>query len=58
MFAFKYNAHLYRLGLSHTVDCPCETDPQTPEHVLQLCPLHKEAQTQHWPQGAMLVEKI
>ena len=36
-------AHLYRLGLSHTVDSPCETGPQTPEHVLQSYPMHKEA---------------
>ena len=36
---------------------PCETGPQSPEHVLQSCPLHKDAWTQHWPQGTRLCEE-
>ena len=35
-------AHLYRHGLSHTADCPCETGPQTPELVLLFCLLHEQ----------------
>ena len=38
--------------------CPCEAGLQTTEHVLQVCPLYKEAGTQHWPQGATLAEKL
>lgn len=50
--------HLYRLGLSHTPDCTCQTGPQTPEHILQSCPLYQDARTQHWPSGATLAEKL
>ena len=31
---------------------------QTPEHVLQSCPLYKEARTHHWPQGATLAIRL
>lgn len=54
----RLRSHLYRLRLSHTDDCPCGTGPQTPEHILQSCPLHQEARTQHWPNGATLAEKL
>ena len=36
------SSQVYRLGLSHTPNCPCQTAPQTSEHILQSCPLHKE----------------
>ncbi|KAK7097475.1 hypothetical protein V1264_004448 [Littorina saxatilis] len=49
---------MHRLGLSHTPNCLCETGPQTPEHILQTCPLHQEARTDHWPQGATLQEQL
>jgi hypothetical protein len=54
----RLRAHMYRLGLSHTPDCSCETGPQTPEHVLQSCPLFQEARTQYWPHGATLAEQL
>ncbi|KAK7087964.1 hypothetical protein V1264_021950 [Littorina saxatilis] len=54
----RLRAHMHRLGLSHTPNCPCETGPQTPEHILQTCPLHQEARTDHWPQGATLQEQL
>ena len=54
----RLRAHLYRLGLSHTPDCPCETGPHTPEHILQSCPLHQETRMQLWPNGATLEEKL
>ena len=50
-------AHMQSLGLSHTENCPCDTDPQTPEHVLQSCPLHAEARLQHWPIWTTLADK-
>ncbi|XP_041371511.1 uncharacterized protein LOC121385042 [Gigantopelta aegis] len=31
-------SHLYRLRLAHTDECPCGTDAQTSEHILQSCP--------------------
>ncbi|KAK7093513.1 hypothetical protein V1264_007248 [Littorina saxatilis] len=54
----RLRAHMHRLGLSHTPNCPCETGPQTPEHILQTCPLHQEARTDHWPQGATLQDQL
>ena len=54
----RLRAHMHRLGLSHTPDCPCETGPQTPEHILQTCPLYQEARIKHWPHGATLQEKL
>ena len=54
----RLRAHMYRLGLSHSPDCPCETAPQTPEHILQECPLHQNARNQQWPSGATMAEKL
>lgn len=50
--------HMHRLGLSYTPDCPCDTGPHTPEHVLQTCPLHQDLRTQLWPNGATLADKL
>ena len=50
--------HMYRLGLSHTPECPCQTGLQTPEHILQSCPMFHEARMQQWPSGATLSEKL
>ena len=50
--------HQYRLGLSHTPECPCGTGLQNPEHILQQCPLHKEARNEIWPQGATMHGKL
>ena len=54
----RLRAHLYRLGLSPTPNCPCETGPHTPEHVLQDCPLHHDLRIQLWPEGATLGDKL
>ena len=50
--------HLCRLGLSHTDSCPCQTAPQSPEHVLQDCPLNEEARTKQWPNNTSMEEKL
>ena len=54
----RLRSHLHRLGLSHTPNCPCETGPHTPEHVLQDCPLHQDLRKQLWPDGATLAGKL
>ena len=51
-------AHMQRLGLSHTENCPCDAGQQTPEHVLQSCPLHAEARLQQWPIWTTLADKL
>ena len=54
----RLRAHLYRLGLSPTPNCPCETGLHTPEHVLQDCPLHHDLRIKLWPEGASLEYKL
>lgn len=50
--------HMCRLGLSHTNLCPCQTAPQSPEHILQECPLYKETRKKMWPNYTSVEEKL
>ena len=34
---------IYRQLVCSTTDCPCQKGPQSPEYVLQLCPLYSSA---------------
>ena len=54
----RLRSHLHRLGLSHTPNCPCDTGPHTPEHILQSCPQYQDLRTQQWPHGATIAEKL
>ena len=51
-------AHLNRIRIAHTNECPCGTKSQTPEHILQSCPLHDELRQATWPEGEDLQEKL
>ena len=51
-------SHLYRLRLAHTDECPCGTDSQTPEHILQSCPSHNTLRQETWPYPVDLNEKL
>ena len=51
-------AHLNRLHISHTDECPCGTSPQTPEHILQNCPLFVDLRQATWTEGADFQEKL
>ena len=51
-------SHIYRLGLSHTPDCPCNTSTETPERILQHCPLHHDIRVRCWLQGSAVWEKL
>ena len=51
-------SHLYRLRLAHTDECPCGTDSQTPEHILQSCPSHNSLRQETWPYPVDLNEKL
>ena len=42
---------MYRLGMAHTENYPCQTGPQFPEHVLHFCPLFREVRQHHSPQS-------
>ena len=49
---------MYRMGLSDTPDCPCGTAPQTPEHILQTCPLYHGKRIQYWPEDTPVKQKL
>nr|KAG5710959.1 hypothetical protein BaRGS_013693 [Batillaria attramentaria] len=51
-------SHLHRLRVSHTDACPCGTGPQTPDHILQLCPTFQTLRTETWPTGSTLQQKL
>ena len=51
-------SHLNRLKISHTDQCPCNTGPQTPEHVLLHCPTHETLRQQTWPEGTELQRQL
>ena len=54
----RLRAHMYRMGLSDTPDCPCGTALQTPEHILQTCPTHQAARVKHWPEHKTVQQKL
>ena len=35
--------------ISHSDECPCNTGPQTPNHILQSCPTFDALRGQTWP---------
>ena len=51
-------AHLYKLKITYTDECQCGTASQTPEHVLQNCPLFAELRQATWPEGMDFEEKL
>ena len=51
-------SHLYKLKISHTDECQCGTAPQTPEHILQNCPLLGDLRQATWPDGMDYKEKL
>ena len=47
-----------RTGISDTSLCECGQADQTPDHVLQSCPIYTERCLLIWPQGADLATKL
>ena len=47
-----------RTGISDTSLCECGQADQTPDHVLQSCPIYTERHQLTWPQGADLATKL
>ena len=54
----RLNKHLYRLGISQTALCQCQQAEQTPEHILQDCPLLGELRINMWPHPVDLKTKL
>ena len=51
-------AHLKRIGVAESSLCSCEMEDQTPQHVLQACPLLSALRTQTWPEETTLQQKL
>jgi ribonuclease HI len=55
----RLNAHLFRkLKLAPSPTCFCGLDDQTPEHILQNCPLLKTIRDKTWPTATPLSIKL
>ena len=54
----RLQAHLYRIRISHTEECPCGTSTQTQEHILQSCPQHDTLRQATWTEEVDLSEKL
>ena len=50
-------ANLYRIGRSHTDECPCGTGVQDVHHLLQRCPLYNEHRRLWWPDEVEMSQK-
>ncbi|XP_070175569.1 uncharacterized protein [Littorina saxatilis] len=51
-------AHLRRIGVAESATCDCGEGDQTPEHVLQACPLLDQLRIQAWPDPTDLRTKM
>ena len=55
----RLNSHLSKkMKLVPSSTCPCGLEDQTPEHVLQTCPLFQEQRKQVWPNATPLHTKL
>ena len=52
------NSHLKRIGVKPSPICPCGEADQTPQHVLQSCPLFLEERKQTWPTETSMKAKL
>ena len=52
------NSHLKRIGVKPSALCPCGEADQSPEHVLQFCPLFTEERQQTWPEDTPMNVKL
>lgn len=54
----RLRAHMHRLKLAPTPQCTCGTGLQTPEHVLQTCPLLDKTRKDTWATQTTLCNKL
>ena len=55
----RLNAHMFRkLKLAPSPTCPCGLEDQTPEHVLQTCPLLQGLRETTWPAATPMHTKL
>ena len=46
------------MGLADTAHCECGAVEQTPEHILQTCPLYEERRQQTWDEDTPVKTKL
>jgi len=54
----RLQAHLHKMKAAKTAQCLCQNGLQTPEHILQTCPLFDDLRTQTWPHETKVEEKL
>ena len=54
----RLKGHLRKIGLADSAVCECGQADQTPQHVLQDCPLHERQRQLFWKGGADLNLKL
>ena len=50
--------HLKRLGLADSAHCECDSEEQTPEHILQTRPHLETVHQQFWPEDTKVGTKL
>ena len=46
------------MGLAESAHCECGSDEQTPEHILQTCPLFEDRRQQTWEEDTPFGTKL
>ena len=54
----RLNSHANKIGLASSATCPCNSSPQTPEHILQSCVLFETQRKQFWPVETPIKTKL
>ena len=54
----RLNHHMHRIKPAQTAQCACQTEMQTPEHILQSCPLYIHQREETWPHEESLQTKL
>ena len=54
----RLNRHMNRMNLSPSPLCPCGLEDQTPQHILQTCPMYQELRQRVWPSVTSLQAKL
>ena len=55
----RLNSHMHRkMNLVPSPLCPCGTEDQTTEHILQRCPAYQHLRQQTWSDGTSLHQKL
>lgn len=54
----RLNYHMHKMKITQSPQCVCQTGPQTPEHILQACPLYSQLRRETWPHEQSVQSKL